>query len=112
MPDHHSPTLVAQQVRTKLLRKSLAPLSESRNPMVHQPKPCWRFSHSHASACRARSRSLILAMRCPSTKELIFLDHSFVASPLGVIWYRGGFVSKAARSMFNGQCDRRGYGVN
>jgi hypothetical protein len=29
-----------------------------------------------------------------------------------VIWYRGGFVSKAARSMFNGQCDRRGYGVN
>lgn len=30
MPDHHSPTLVAQQVRTKLLRESLAPLSESR----------------------------------------------------------------------------------
>jgi hypothetical protein len=38
MPYHRSPRIVAQQVYAELLRESLAPPDESRNPTVHQPK--------------------------------------------------------------------------
>lgn len=38
MPYHCNPRIMAQQVRTELLRESLASPPESSNPTVHQPK--------------------------------------------------------------------------
>jgi hypothetical protein len=97
--------------RASSLKAKVRTESESRNRAVHPREFCWRPGHAHAGPSRARRRSLISATE-PIGQGVDIPRLFFVASSPGVIWYRSRLVSKAASLRFNGQCDRRGYGIN